>query len=111
MKTGNTGGRHRRRDLFELCGAASLASGAAGAWPLAARAQQPAKVWRVGWIWSGRSAGDPAEVAGFRQGLKEFGYIEGQNIVVDYRFGDGRTDHLTDLVAELVQLRPDVLSR
>src|SRR4029077_3021395 len=43
------------------------------------------------------------------QGLKEFGYIEGQNIVVEYRFGEGRTDHLADLVTELVQLRPDVL--
>src|SRR5262245_11852258 len=109
MKTGNTGGRPRRRDLLELCAAAFLASGAAGAWPLAARAQQPAKVPRVGWIWAGRSAGDPAEVAGFRQGLKEFGYIEGQNIIVDYRFGEGRTDHVAELVGELVQLRPDVL--
>jgi putative tryptophan/tyrosine transport system substrate-binding protein len=71
--------------------------------------QAQAKVARVGWIWSGRSAGDPAEVAGFRQGLKELGYIEGQNTVVDYRFGEGRTDRLADFVAELVQLRPDVL--
>jgi len=109
MKTRNTGGQRRRRDLLELCAAAFLASGAAGAWPLAARAQQPAKVPRVGWIWLGRSAGNPTEVAGFRQGLKELGYIEGQNIVVDYRFGEGRTDRLADLAAELVQLRPDVL--
>jgi putative ABC transport system substrate-binding protein len=72
-------------------------------------AQQPAKVWRVGWIWAGRSAGNPTEAAGFRQGLKELGYIEGQNIVVEYRFGEGRTDRVADLVAELVQLRPDVL--
>jgi hypothetical protein len=71
MKTGNRGGQ-RRRDLLELCAAAFLASGA-GAWPLAAPAQQLAKVPRVGWIWLGRSAGDPAEVAGFRKGLKELG--------------------------------------
>jgi putative ABC transport system substrate-binding protein len=109
MKTGITGGQPGRRDLLQLCGAALLAAGVTSAWPLATGAQQPAKVWRVGWIWAGRSAGNPTEAAGFRQGLKELGYIEGQNIVVDYRFGEGRDDHMADLAAELVQLRPDVL--
>jgi putative tryptophan/tyrosine transport system substrate-binding protein len=71
--------------------------------------QPPAKIPRVGWIWAGRSAGNPTEAAGFRQGLKELGYIEGQNIIVEYRFGEGRTDHIPDHVAGLVQLRPDVL--
>jgi putative tryptophan/tyrosine transport system substrate-binding protein len=71
--------------------------------------QAPAKIPRVGWIWAGRSAGNPTEVAGFRQGLKELGYTEGQNIIVEYRFGEGRTDRIADLVAGLVQLRPDVL--
>ena len=71
--------------------------------------QAPAKIPRVGWIWSGRSAGNPTETAGFRQGLKEFGYIEGQNIVVEYRFGELHVDRLSDLAAELVQLRPDAL--
>jgi putative tryptophan/tyrosine transport system substrate-binding protein len=71
--------------------------------------QTPAKLPRVGWIWAGRSAGNPIEVAGFRQGLKDLGYIEGQNIVVDYRSGEGRDDRLADLAADLVQLRPDVL--
>ena len=78
--------------------------------PKQSSAQQTlAKLPRVGWIWAGRSAGNPIEVAGFRQGLKDLGYIEGQNIVVDYRFGEGRDDRLADLAAELVQLRPDVL--
>jgi putative ABC transport system substrate-binding protein len=108
MKTGNRGGERRRRDLLELC-AAFLAPAAARAWPLDAVAQQPAKVPRVGWIWLGRSAGNPTEGAGFRQGLKELGYIEGQKIVVDYRFGEGRDDCMADLAGELVQLRPDVL--
>ena len=98
--------QRRRRDLLELCAATFLAG---GAWPLYTRAQQQAKIWRVGWIWAGRSAGDPTEAAGFRQGLKEFGYIEGQNIVVEYRFGEGSDDRVADLVAELVQLRPDIL--
>jgi len=70
--------------------------------------QIPAKIPRVGWIWNGPSAGPPV-AAGFRQGLKEFGYIEGQNIVVDYRFSEGRDERHADLAAELAQLRPDVL--
>jgi hypothetical protein len=73
MKTWNTGGQRQRRELLELCAAAFLASGTAGAWPLAGRAQQPARIPRDGWIWNGPSTGNPAEVAGFRQGPKEFG--------------------------------------
>jgi ABC-type uncharacterized transport system substrate-binding protein len=71
--------------------------------------QAAAKIARVGWIWAGRSAGNPTEAAGFRQGLRELGYIEGQNIVVEYRFGEDRHDRVADLAAELVQLHPDVL--
>ena len=71
--------------------------------------QTPAKLPRVGWIWNGRSAGDPTEVAGLRQGLNDLGYIEGQNIIVDYRFGEGNVDRAGELAAELVHLRPDVL--
>ena len=70
--------------------------------------QAPAKIPRIGWIWNG-PPGNPAEAAGFRQGLRELGYVEGQNIVFDYRFSEGRDDRLADLAAELVQLRPDVL--
>jgi len=79
--------------------------------PKQSLAQQiPAKIPRVGWIWGGRSAGNPTEAAGFRQGLKELGYIEGQNISVDYRFAEDRgIDRIADLAAELVRLRPDVL--
>jgi putative ABC transport system substrate-binding protein len=87
----------------------ALLGGAAVAWPCVAVAQQPAKVWRVGWIWTGPSTGNPHEVAGFRQGLKDFGYVEGQNIIVEYRFAEGQPDRVAGLVAELVRLRPDVL--
>ena len=52
---------------------------------------------------------NPHEVTGFRQGLKEFGYVDGQNVVVDYRFAEGRSDRIAGLAAELMQLRPDVL--
>jgi putative tryptophan/tyrosine transport system substrate-binding protein len=85
------------------------ALGGAAAWPLAARAQQAERVRRIGWLWIGRSAGISPELAGFRQGLKDFGYIEGQNVIVEYRFAEGRRDRIADLVAELVQMRPDVL--
>src|SRR6516165_10612655 len=71
--------------------------------------QTPAKLPRVGWIWAGRSAGNPTEVAGFRQGLKDLGYIEARNIVVDYRFAEDRRDRVPDLVAELLELQPDVV--
>jgi len=109
MRTGNREGRSRRRDVLRLCAAAFLAVGATAAWPPAMRAQQSAKVPRVGWIWIGPSAGDHVEVAGFRQGLKELGYVEGENVVVDYRFGEDRDDRLADLAADLVQLRPVVV--
>jgi len=92
----------KRREFITLLG------GAAAAWPLAARAQQ-AKVWRVGWVWMGRSAGISPELAGFRQGLRDFDYVEGENIIVDYRFAEGRKDRIADLVAELMQIGPDVL--
>jgi putative ABC transport system substrate-binding protein len=89
-----------------------LLAGTALTWPLPVCAQQPTKIWRVGWIWNGRSTrstGNPTEMAGFRQGLKDLGYIEGQNIIVDYRFAEGQVDRVADLVAELGQLHPDVV--
>jgi putative tryptophan/tyrosine transport system substrate-binding protein len=55
----------------------------------------------------GDSTGIPEE--GFRQGVKEYGYINGQNVIVDYRFGEGHYDRLAGLAAELTQLQPDVL--
>jgi putative tryptophan/tyrosine transport system substrate-binding protein len=92
-----------RRELIFMLGST------ASAWPLAARAQQQRKVPRVGWIWSGRSAGNPIEAAGFRQGLEELGYVEGQNILVEYRFGEGSVGRAANLATELAHLRPDVL--
>jgi putative ABC transport system substrate-binding protein len=77
--------------------------------PRSSRAQQPQKLPRIGWLWHGRSTGSPDEVTGFRQGLKEFGYVDGQNVIVDYRFTEGQPDRIVGLAAELIQLRPDVL--
>ena len=95
--------------MLRLCAAAFLAVGATAAWPPATRTQQSAKVPRIGWIWAGPSAGNPTEAAGFRHGLNELGYIEGQNIAVDYRFVEDRNDRIADQATGLVQLRPDVL--
>jgi putative ABC transport system substrate-binding protein len=69
----------RRRHFAASAAAALLAL------PKIGRAQLTAKPLRIGWLWNGRSAGNPQEVTGFREGLKEFGYVDGQNIIVDYR--------------------------
>ena len=82
--------------------------GGAAAWPAGAWAQQPGKVPRIGFLFHG-SPGSSKEIDAFRQGLRELGYTEGQNIAVDYRFASGRLEHLPQLVAELVRLKPDVI--
>ena len=91
----------KRREFIAGLGSAAVST-------IKANAQQPAKVGRVGWIWIGRS-GSSAELAGFRQGLKDFGYVEGKNIIVEYRFAEGRRDGIADLVNQLMQTGPDVL--
>jgi putative ABC transport system substrate-binding protein len=78
------------------------------AMPLAAEAQQAGKAPRVGFLFYG-SAGPSPEVEAFRQGLRELGYVEGQNISIEYRFARGRIERLPELAAELVRLRPDVI--
>ena len=83
-----------------------------GAWlayTSASAAQEAGTIPRVGWMWFGRAAGDPGEVTGFRQGLRELGYIEGQNIEVEYRFGEGTGDQLPDFAEELVHRPVDIL--
>jgi len=75
--------------------------------PLAAGAQQPAKVPRIGILRSG-SAPDPL-VEAFRQGLRELGYAEGRNITIEYRWAEGRETQLPDLAADLVRLQVDVI--
>src|SRR5215831_3746934 len=77
---------------------------------LPAEAQQAAKVPRIGYV---SATGDPSNpgpnVEGFRQGLRDFGYVEGKNILVEYRYVEGKGDRNPSLVAELVQLKVDVL--
>jgi putative tryptophan/tyrosine transport system substrate-binding protein len=78
--------------------------------PLAAEVQQATKVYRIGWLSPGFPCPDHAPpVDAFRQGLREFGYVEGQNLVIVYRGAEGRIERLPDLAAELVQLQVAVM--
>src|SRR5262250_2086299 len=88
----------------------TLLGGAAVAWPLAARAQQQAgKVPRIGFLGLTSPSDRPSLLDAFRQGLRELGWVEGQNIVIDYRYAEGRVDRLPDLAAELVRLKVDLI--
>jgi len=77
--------------------------------PLAARAQPAGKVPRIGWLGGpSRESAEPF-VREFQRGLKDLGWIEGQNLVIEWRFGGGRAEQLPDLAAELVGLRVDLI--
>ena len=77
---------------------------------LAAEAQQATKVYRIGWLSPGLPRPDhDSPVDAFRQGLREIGYVEGQNLVIEYRGAEGRPERLPDLAAELVRLQVDVI--
>ena len=72
-------------------------------------AQQPTKFPRIGYLSGTDPIGAESLVKGFRQGLQDLGYIEGNNILVEYRYAEGKVDRIPSLVAELVQLNVDVL--
>jgi len=94
----------RRRQFITLLGGA-----AATAWPLAARAQQAGKVFRIGFLGSPSAASLPERNEAFRAGLRDLGYQEGRDIVIEYRWADGRLGQLPALAAELVRLKVDVI--
>ena len=77
--------------------------------PLDADAQQAGKVPRIGFLSLTSPSDRPPLFDAFRQGLRELGWIEGQNIVIDYRYADDRVDRLPDLAAELVRLKVDLI--
>jgi putative ABC transport system substrate-binding protein len=77
--------------------------------PLAAEAQPSGKVWRIGYLSSQSAAGGRSSLDAFRQGLRDLGYVEGQNIVIDYRWADGNYERLPTLAKELVSLNLDLI--
>src|SRR5215813_9595897 len=74
-----------------------------------AEAQQPKKVPRIGFLGAASASSYAARIDAFQQGLNELGYIEGKNIVIEYRYAEGKPDRLPALVAELVRLKVEVI--
>src|SRR3989442_552717 len=95
----------RRREFITLLGGASVA------WPLAARAQQPERVRRIG-VLTALTSDDPesqARLMAFAQGLQELGWTIGRNVRIDTRWGAGDAERYRRYAAELVALAPDVI--
>ena len=91
----------RRREFIALVGGAA-------AWPITGRAQQAAKVARIGYL-STNLASSPHHHEAFGQGLRDLGYVEGRNVVIEYRSAEGKLERFTTLAAELVALKVDVI--
>jgi ABC-type uncharacterized transport system substrate-binding protein len=77
--------------------------------PLAAEAQQAAKVLRIGFLGNSTAALEANLVGPFREGLRELGYVEGRNILIEYRWAEGKNERLPALIAELIALKVDVI--
>jgi putative tryptophan/tyrosine transport system substrate-binding protein len=93
-----------RREFITVLG------GAAAAWPLATRAQAPAeKVPRIGLLWPGASVPAPPRMESFRRGLREQGYVDGRNIVIELRYAQRGPQQLPELASDLVHMNVDVI--
>jgi putative ABC transport system substrate-binding protein len=93
----------RRREFITLLG------GAATAWPLAANAQQPVQMRRIGFLGSVSPDASADRLDALRQGLRDTGYVKGENVAIDYRWADNQIDRLSELAAELVGRRVAVI--
>jgi len=93
----------KRRDFITLLGGASTV-----VWPLAARAQQTAMA-VVGFLRVTSASDSTHLVAAFQQGLKQMGFVDGQNVAMEYRWADGQEDRLPELAADLVRRRVAVI--
>jgi putative ABC transport system substrate-binding protein len=92
----------KRRELIKLLGGAA-------AWPLAARAQQPAKLPTIGFMGQTTRSAAGEWTAAFVQRLRELGWIDGRNVAIEYRWGEGRSERFAEIAAEFVQLKVDVI--
>jgi len=93
----------RRRDFI------ARIAGSAAAWPLAARAQPAGKQVTIGFLGATTASGQSHHVAAFVQRLRELGWVEGRNAVVDVRWAEGRSERYSDIAAEFVRLKVDVI--
>ena len=92
-----------RRKLIAAIGAGALAA------PFGVFAQPQGKVWRIGFLGPASASNTATRVEALRAGLRERGYVEGRNIVIEFRWAEGRYERLPELAAELVRLKSDVL--
>jgi putative tryptophan/tyrosine transport system substrate-binding protein len=93
----------RRREFITLLG------GATAIWPVAALAQQARKLPTIGFLGSSTPSGMSRWIAAFVQRLREFGWIEGRTIAIEYRYAEGHTERYTEVAAEFVRLKVDVI--
>ena len=92
----------RRRFLVAIAGGLLAA-------PLAAEAQQAGKVYRIGFLSGSSAVASRRHLEQFRLGLRELGYVEGQNIIIEYRWAEGQQDRLPQLAPDLVRIAPDLI--
>src|SRR5262245_15135969 len=92
-----------RREFVKLLG------GAAVAWPLAARAQQHTKLPTIGFLGSSTHSAWSNWVATFVQRLRQLGWIEGRTIAIEYRWAEGRSESFTEMAAEFVRMKVDII--
>jgi putative tryptophan/tyrosine transport system substrate-binding protein len=92
----------KRREFITLLGGAV-------AWPIAARAQQPAKLPTIGFLGQSTRSASSEWVAAFTQRLRELGWIENRTVAIDYRWGEGREERFAEVAAEFVRLKVDVI--
>jgi ABC-type uncharacterized transport system substrate-binding protein len=90
----------RRKLIFAVSAGALLSR-----WATA----QQARVLRIGWISNDRGSGNPPMFAAFREGLRDLGYVEGRNLIIDARWGEGSNERIEQLAVELVKSKPDVI--
>jgi putative ABC transport system substrate-binding protein len=93
----------KRRDVITLLGSATVA------WPLAARAQQPVKLPTIGFLGTTTASAWQPWTAAFVQRLREFGWVEGRNVAIEYRWAEARSERFPEIAAEFVQFKVDVI--
>jgi putative ABC transport system substrate-binding protein len=97
----------RRREFVTLLGSAAAAYGAS--WPLAARAQQPARLPTIGYLGANTPSAESQRIGAFVQRLRELGWIEGRTMAIEVRWAEGRNERFAEIAAEFVRLKVDVI--